>query len=131
MREQVRSNPGGAAMSIEIHCQNCDKRYRVKAELAGKRVRCSNCGSPVTVPNGQGNHGNGNDAAEEMFDAPPQPKRPGAASPKSAPPPVPKQVVRHDPRFDPQAMTDFPAPPPPSAPMPKQGTKRAPQAARQ
>src|SRR5690348_8356012 len=121
-------------MSIEIHCPNCDKRYRVKADLAGKRVRCSNCGNPVTVPNGQGDHGNGAEASysgEAAFDSPPQPKRPGAAPPKAAPPPVPRQVVRHDPRFNPQAMTDFPAPPPPSAPMPKQAPKRAPQGARQ
>src|SRR5215510_8090069 len=116
-------------MSIEIHCTNCDKRYRVKADLAGKRVRCSNCGNPVTVPNGQPNGGNGAEtgfASDPAFYAPPQPKRPGALSPKAAPPPVPRQVVRFDPRFDPQA-SDIPAPPP--APKPK-APQRAPQGAR-
>jgi len=121
-------------MSIEIHCQNCDKRYRVKADLAGKRVRCSNCGNPVTVPNGQdnqgGNQGDGDAgfAADPAFEAPPQPKRGSPAPPKAAPPPVPRQVVRFDPRFEPEA-SDIPAPPPPAAPTPKT-PQRTPQTAR-
>src|SRR5437870_3122890 len=128
MRRQVRSNWTGARMSIEIHCDNCQKRYRVKADLAGKRVRCANCGSPVQVPNGQPHH---DDPAGEvqfapdMTEIPPQARRP--TPPKSAPPPVPRQVVRFDPRFDPQA-SDIPAPPPPpGAPKPPQ---RTPQPAR-
>ncbi|HEV8290360.1 MAG TPA: hypothetical protein VGP94_00485, partial [Tepidisphaeraceae bacterium] len=117
-------------MSIEIHCQTCDKHYRVKADLAGKRVRCSNCGNPLTVPNGQANT---TDAAADLYfvqDHPPENvKRP--SPPKTAPPPVPKQVVRFDPRFDPQAMTDIPAPPPPATPAaPKPNPQRAPQPAR-
>src|SRR6266581_8899754 len=111
-------------MSIEIHCESCQKRYRVKADLAGKRVRCASCGSPVLVPNGQ----NGSEelhSAPEMTEIPNQPRRP--MPPKAAPPPVPKQVVRFDPRFDPQA-SDLPTPPPPpAAPKPPQ---RTPQPAR-
>jgi HEAT repeat protein len=129
-------------MSIEIHCEQCQKRYRVKADLAGKRVRCSNCGSPVSVPDGL--EQTGEDAlpdapGESKFaqeipaDTPPQVKRPAppkAAPPKAAPPPVPKQVVRFDPRFDPQAMTDMPAPQPPGVPQaPKPAPQRTPQSA--
>jgi HEAT repeat protein len=110
-------------MSIEIHCQTCDKRYRVKADLAGKRVRCSNCGNPVAVP--------GADAGADIGFVPDplfeNSKRP--APPKAAPPPVPRQVVRFDPRFDPQA-SDHPAPPPPAKPQPKQAPQRTPQPAR-
>src|SRR5215212_9699605 len=118
MSQQVK-NGFGARMSIEINCEQCQKRYRVKAELAGKRVRCMHCGNPVNVPGGQGQ-------PEEFGDntngsVPPQPENPGApkrpAPPRAAPPPVPKQVVRLDPRFDPNAMSDFPAPPPPQAPQ--------------
>src|SRR5258705_761183 len=103
MRQQVRGNLSGARMSIEIHCQTCNKRYRVKADLAGKRVRCNNCGNPVAVPEGQANQGDGADLhfAADPLETPKTPKRP--APPKASPPPVPRQVVRVDPRLDPQA----------------------------
>src|SRR5438128_8235916 len=127
MRQQVRSNWTGARMSIEIHCDNCQKRYRVKADLAGKRVRCANCGNPVTVPGGGGNNGGADEQLiSELPSQNPGSKKP--APPKAPPPPVPRQVVRFDPRFDPQAMTDIPAPPPPAAPpAPKPAPQRTPQ----
>src|SRR2546429_2290840 len=110
MPEHVRRNWAGARMSIEINCQSCQKRYRVKAELAGKRVRCANCGNAVTVP-GTSPNGDASSADDQfMSEIPkaPTPRKP--APPKAAPPPVPRQVVRFDPRFDPQAMSDIPAP---------------------
>ena len=39
-------------MSIQIACQSCSKRYRVKDELAGATLRCKECGSVITVPRG-------------------------------------------------------------------------------
>src|SRR6266496_4263361 len=128
MKQQV-SNQGknwaGARMSIEIHCQQCDKRYRVKAELAGKRVRCMHCGNPVNVPGEQGQPG---EMGEDLGVPPqPHPENPGVpkrSPPRTAPPPVPKQVVRFDPRFDPHALTGFPTPPPPQAPQTPQTTPR-------
>ncbi|HEV8605727.1 MAG TPA: HEAT repeat domain-containing protein [Tepidisphaeraceae bacterium] len=124
-------------MSIEIHCDQCQKRYRVKADLAGKRVRCSNCGNPVSVPGGLEQNAEGalpDGPGESKFaqdvstEVPPPVKRP--APPKAAPPPVPRQVVRFDPRFDPHAMTDMPSPQPPSVPQaPKPTPQRTPQSA--
>jgi len=111
-------------MSIEIHCQNCQKRYRVKAELAGKKVRCANCGNALAIP-GAGPNGDAPIDDQFMTEIPqaPVPRKP--APPKPAPPPVPRQVVRFDPRFDPQQMSDIPAPPPPAAPKPKPTPQRA------
>ena len=37
-------------MAIEVHCSHCQKLLRVKAELAGKRVKCPACGQPLTIP---------------------------------------------------------------------------------
>jgi hypothetical protein len=36
-------------MSIPVACQ-CGKRFRVKPELAGKRVKCPSCQSPLQIP---------------------------------------------------------------------------------
>lgn len=37
-------------MAIEFRCENCDKKLKVKDELAGKRIKCPDCGSPTGVP---------------------------------------------------------------------------------
>lgn len=37
-------------MTIQVTCQGCGKQYAAKDELAGKAVRCKNCGSTVRVP---------------------------------------------------------------------------------
>ena len=37
-------------MAIEFRCENCDKKLKVKDELAGKRIKCPDCGSPTAVP---------------------------------------------------------------------------------
>ena len=36
--------------SIEISCDECRKSFRVNEALAGKRVRCPFCISPIDVP---------------------------------------------------------------------------------
>jgi hypothetical protein len=36
-------------MPVPLQCPNCGKRYRLREELAGKRVRCK-CGTVLTVP---------------------------------------------------------------------------------
>ena len=38
--------------SIAATC-SCGKRFRAKAELAGKRVKCPGCGNALTIPGGQ------------------------------------------------------------------------------
>lgn len=37
-------------MSISFNCASCDKKLKVKEELAGKRVRCPECGAVQEVP---------------------------------------------------------------------------------
>jgi hypothetical protein len=34
-------------------CSGCQKQYKVKDDLAGKRIKCPNCGSAVPVPVGE------------------------------------------------------------------------------
>lgn len=36
-------------MPITVSCDGCDKRYQVKDELAGKRIKCPNCQDVLTV----------------------------------------------------------------------------------
>ena len=38
-------------MSIEISCSNCRAQLKAKDSLAGKRITCPKCKSPITVPN--------------------------------------------------------------------------------
>lgn len=37
-------------MSIEFRCEKCNKKLKVKDELAGKKIKCPECGSPVKIP---------------------------------------------------------------------------------
>lgn len=35
---------------LPVSCPGCGKRLKVKDDLAGKKVRCTQCGQPVSVP---------------------------------------------------------------------------------
>ena len=37
-------------MSLSITCSNCDKTLKVKEELAGKKIRCPECSTAISVP---------------------------------------------------------------------------------
>jgi DNA-directed RNA polymerase subunit RPC12/RpoP len=37
-------------MPIEFACSKCKKKLKVKDELAGKKIKCPGCSSPVAVP---------------------------------------------------------------------------------
>lgn len=37
-------------MSIEVVCDGCNKKYQVKEELAGRRVKCKSCGETMRIP---------------------------------------------------------------------------------
>ncbi len=39
-------------MKIAIQCGQCGKQYKVKPELAGKKVKCQACGEKILVPAG-------------------------------------------------------------------------------
>lgn len=38
-------------MTIEFHCQQCDRLLRTSEDKAGATAKCPQCGAPVTVPN--------------------------------------------------------------------------------
>ncbi|MBT5017566.1 MAG: hypothetical protein HON04_02350 [Planctomicrobium sp.] len=48
-------------MSIEFECDECFKKYRVKDEHAGRRLRCKGCGSGLRVP--------ASDVEDEVWDS--------------------------------------------------------------
>ena len=35
--------------TLEVSCARCDKRFRVRAEFAGKTTRCPGCSAPITI----------------------------------------------------------------------------------
>jgi hypothetical protein len=35
--------------TLDVTCDQCDKRFRVRAEFAGKSTRCPGCSSPMTI----------------------------------------------------------------------------------
>ncbi len=37
-------------MAIEIQCDQCQQSYKVGDNLAGRKVKCRNCGAPIVVP---------------------------------------------------------------------------------
>lgn len=39
-----------ALMQIHCRCRSCDKKFKVDAKLAGRKLRCSKCGGEVVVP---------------------------------------------------------------------------------
>lgn len=59
-------------MSISVQCPNCDKKLKTKDELAGKKVKCPDCGEVIPVP-----------AAEETDDDKPQKVKTNAKTKKS------------------------------------------------
>lgn len=41
-------------MSISASCESCGKQMRLRDEAAGRRVKCSECGAVVQVPEAEG-----------------------------------------------------------------------------
>ncbi len=37
-------------MPIQVSCENCQKTLKVRDELAGKRIKCTQCQSVITIP---------------------------------------------------------------------------------
>src|SRR5262245_42504677 len=35
--------------TLEIACGRCEKRFRVRAEFAGRSTRCPGCSAPITI----------------------------------------------------------------------------------
>lgn len=50
---QVTADGNGdvdAAMAISVQCSGCEKKLKVKDELAGMRVKCPSCGQVIVIP---------------------------------------------------------------------------------
>src|SRR4051812_29340667 len=77
-------------MSLVFQCTSCEKRFKVADTSAGKKVRCTQCGTVGTVPG---------PAAASVGALPPRPMAKGAAP---LPPPPPRRAAP-------------PPPPPPAA----------------
>jgi hypothetical protein len=81
-------------MSLVYQCASCEKRFKVADTSAGKRVRCTHCGTVGTVP-GPGNTAAKADALpprpvpKGAGPLPPAPARRAAAATAVAPPPPP------------------------------------------
>src|SRR5262245_16818662 len=37
-------------MPIDVQCEDCGKKLRLRDDLAGKRIKCPGCGEALTVP---------------------------------------------------------------------------------
>jgi predicted Zn finger-like uncharacterized protein len=84
-------------MPLRITCDSCGKKLAVRDDLAGKKVKCPQCGTSFV-------------AAAPSSEIKAAPTRPAPAKPapaKSAPPPQLKDKV------SPKPMAKKPVPPPP------------------
>lgn len=52
-------------MAISVSCDACGKSYRVKEAVAGKRIKCKECGSAFLVPDSSGDEDIFSDLARE------------------------------------------------------------------
>lgn len=43
-------------MTIKVSCDICAKKYKVRDEAAGKRMRCKECGETITIPEPESDH---------------------------------------------------------------------------
>ncbi len=44
------SNSGKAGSVMSLKCAKCGKNFKVHSTAAGKRLKCKNCGNPISVP---------------------------------------------------------------------------------
>ena len=91
-------------MAIDIQCPACQKPYRLKDDLAGKRVTCGNpdCRKPFLVETKPLKNGTAPATALK-----PEPAKPGPTKPVAAKPPVKaptKPAVPPPPVVDADAM---------------------------
>lgn len=64
-------------MPVEFECGKCDKRLRVRDDLAGKRIKCPGCGAAISVPDVD-------DAPTEREEEQPRPTRIRSERPEPA-----------------------------------------------
>jgi WD40 repeat protein len=100
-------------MAISVFCTTCDRAFRVRDDLAGKRVKCSGCGQVLAIPSGDGaTKAPAQDPAEEGNE--PAAARSGTGSPsrplQEKPPSAPPDEERPAPRNAPKKKRRPPAP---------------------
>lgn len=61
-------------MAISVQCPGCGRDYRVKDELAGKKIRCKDCETAIIIPT--------SDEDDDFADEPPEELPTPAARPK-------------------------------------------------
>ncbi|MFV0446288.1 MAG: hypothetical protein ACK5Q5_22165 [Planctomycetaceae bacterium] len=84
-------------MKIDVICPDCDTKYRVGEEHAGKKIRCKQCQSVVEIPAAAAVDDElGGDDDEFSWDEAPAPKR--SASGGGLPPRVRRNPVEKQPR---------------------------------
>lgn len=82
-------------MSISFACEFCSRKYRVDDGLAGRKVKCKECGTDLTVPSPRMSAAAatskapakdlyGLDDEDEIESAPPPPRRPGMQAESSS-----------------------------------------------
>ena len=74
-------------MPIDVACSACDKSFRVKDELAGKKFKCSACGEVVVIPASRSTASPAKSASRKQTSAEAPGQRPPkkkASRPKSA-----------------------------------------------
>jgi len=74
-------------MTIEFECPDCSREYRVKDELAGRKVTCKGCGEKIFIPDpdaADDEYGDEWDDYSEPEPAPPVRRRSGSAAQKQA-----------------------------------------------
>ena len=105
-----------SGMPVPVVCPSCNKRFVVRPELAGRRVKCTGCGSAFEVPRPKDAPPPLDDleVVEPSYDvavAPaPAPRRGGAAAPPSPPPSAPMPAYaapRPTPRAAPAEWTPW------------------------
>lgn len=62
-------------MTIEFECPDCSREYRVKDELAGRRVTCKGCGEKIQVPDPDAAEDEYGDEWDDYEEAEPAPVR--------------------------------------------------------
>lgn len=80
-------------MAIETQCEQCRKRYRVKDERAGTRIKCKECGATIHVedPYAEDEWGDAYEAGDDLYGGggdvqpPPRKKKKKKSSSRSAP----------------------------------------------
>lgn len=74
-------------MTIHVECESCFQTYQVKDQLAGKRIRCRECGEAIRVPAPGSEEPTELEFFEPDRDEPPRPqpakRRSQASAPKS------------------------------------------------